>query len=175
MSRRSIIKKEHIEKAIEIVKQAEDLREMREALSVLLPELTGMNLTFVGKLIGKSRATVARYRRDFLLHLTEVGEKCWGGRRRFYLSLEEENRLLHTLHDKAQKAGFLVVNEIKKAFEFEVGHEIAESTIYRLLSRHGWRKIAPRRRHPKSNHEDHDEFKKNSKQKWLWRRKVATR
>jgi hypothetical protein len=34
------------------------------------------------------------------------------------------------------------------------------STIYRLLDRHGWRKLVPRPRHPKANPEEQAIFKK---------------
>ena len=47
-----------------------------------------------------------------------------------------------------------------KAFEKKVGHPVARFTIYRLLERHDWRKIAPRPRHPKADSEDQDAFKK---------------
>ena len=30
----------------------------------------------------------------------------------------------------------------------QVGHEVDDSTIYRLLARHGWRKLMPRPTHP---------------------------
>jgi transposase len=43
------------------------------------------------------------------------------------------------------------VATIKQAFEAQVGQEVAASTIYRLLHRHGWRKRAPRSFHPKAN------------------------
>ncbi|MBW2145601.1 MAG: winged helix-turn-helix domain-containing protein [Deltaproteobacteria bacterium] len=34
--------------------------------------------------------------------------------------------------------------EIKKALEKHVGHKVHKSTVYRLLKRQGWRKVAPR-------------------------------
>jgi Winged helix-turn helix len=42
-----------------------------------------------------------------------------------------------------------------------VQHEVHIDTIYRLLHRHGWRKLAPRARHPKANQEEQDAFQKN--------------
>ena len=56
----------------------------------------------------------------------------------------------------------LVVTEIKKAYESIVGRMVSESTIYRMLSRHGWRKIMPRPVHPKNDPDAVNEFKKNS-------------
>ena len=52
------------------------------------------------------------------------------------------------------------MSEIKRAFEAEVGHKVAKTTIYRMLDRHDWRKIMPRPRHPKSDTEAQEGFKK---------------
>jgi len=41
--------------------------------------------------------------------------------------------------------------EIQRACEERVGKSVAPSTIYRMLERHGWRKVVPRPRHPKAN------------------------
>jgi hypothetical protein len=54
----------------------------------------------------------------------------------------------------------LVVNEIKAALEKRVGHPVPKTTVYRMLHRHGWRKIHPRRRHPKQVPEVLEDFKK---------------
>ena len=72
-----------------------------------------------------------------------------GGRRRQNLSLEQEKSMLSTFFQKAQSGGVLVVSEIKSKYEELVGHPVHKSTVYRMLKRHGWRKIAPRPRHPK--------------------------
>lgn len=40
-------------------------------------------------------------------------------------------------------------SDIKAAYEEKVGHSIGSGQIYYTLKRHGWRKIKPRRRHPK--------------------------
>ena len=50
--------------------------------------------------------------------------------------------------------------EIKAAFEAEVGKVVAKSTIYRMLERCNWRKIAPRLRHPKADLAAQAAFKK---------------
>jgi hypothetical protein len=41
------------------------------------------------------------------------------------------------------------------------------STTYRLLARHGWRKVQPDTKHPKSDPALQDEFKKNFLKQWL--------
>jgi transposase len=51
-----------------------------------------------------------------------------------------------------------------RVFEAEVGHEVDESTIYRFLHRHRWRKLVPRPHHPKANAQEQATFKKPSQQ-----------
>jgi hypothetical protein len=43
---------------------------------------------------------------------------------------------------------------------------VASSTVYRILARHGWRKVAPDTCHPKHDAEAQAEFKKNSPKRW---------
>lgn len=67
--------------------------------------------------------------------------------------------------EKAEKGQITTASKIKEALEERIGHAVAESTVYRLLNRHGWRKIAPRPAHPKTNKEEQETFKKTSKMK----------
>jgi Winged helix-turn helix len=52
------------------------------------------------------------------------------------------------------------------------GTRVAESTIYRLLDRHGWRKLMPRPKHPKASPEAQEQLKKTLQRrcKRRWRR-----
>lgn len=90
-----------------------------------------------------------------------------GGRRRQNLSIEQEDEVLRPFLEEAGSGGILVVNPVKIAYEHAVGHVVPKSTVYRLLARHGWRKLAPRPRHPKANSEAQEEFKKNSRRSLL--------
>ena len=47
-----------------------------------------------------------------------------------------------------------------------LGQPVKPSVIYRLLARHGWRKVAPDTRHPKSQPEVQEAWKKNSRKNW---------
>jgi len=64
--------------------------------------------------------------------------------------------------DEAKKGGILIVSPIKSAYEQTVGREVPDSTVYRMLARHGWRKLAPDKRHPKTDPLAQEAFKKNS-------------
>jgi hypothetical protein len=76
--------------------------------------------------------------------------------------VKQEKDLLCTFMAKAERGGILEVSQVKASYEEAVGHVVPKSTIYRLLARHGWRKLAPRPRHPKSDPVRREEFKKNS-------------
>ena len=81
-------------------------------------------------------------------------------RQRAYLTLSEEKEFLSDFMEKAERGQVSTAKEIKAGLEKKLGHSIAESTVYRLLKRHGWRKIAPRPRHVKSDPVKQDSFKK---------------
>ena len=72
-----------------------------------------------------------------------------GGRRHQYLTEAEEARLLEPFLAQAERGGVLVATAVKTAYEQAVGRRVPKSTVYRLLARHGWRKVTPRPRHPK--------------------------
>ena len=44
----------------------------------------------------------------------------------------------------------LEVSRVKQAYEQVVGHVVPKSTVYRMLARHGWRKLTPPPRHPQA-------------------------
>ena len=52
------------------------------------------------------------------------------------------------------------MGQIWQANAQRIGHKVDDSTIYRLLHRHGWRMVTPRPRHPKSDLETQEQFKK---------------
>lgn len=51
------------------------------------------------------------------------------------------------------------------AYEERVGHSIGSSQIYRVLERHGWRKVMPRSKHPKKASEEVIAISKKLKKK----------
>ena len=110
---------------------------------------------------GVSKATVhqviSTYNRWGVVAVETPGK---GGRRHQYLTLEEEQQFLAPFFARAQTGEIATVREIWQAFEARVGHKVDDSTIYRLLDRHGWRKLMPRPRHPKADPQAQEQFKK---------------
>src|SRR5437660_9252472 len=115
---------------------------------------------------GVSKATVhqviSTYNR---LGASAVETPGKGGRRHQYLTQEEEKQFLAPFFARAQSGEIATVQEIWRAFEERVGHPVDESTIYRLLNRHGWRKLMPRPRHPQADPQAQEQFKKTLKRR----------
>jgi transposase len=121
----------------------------------------------IAKHCGVSKATVhqviSTYNR-FGVRAVETPGK--GGRRHQYLTREEERAFLAPFFARAEQGEIATTAEIQQAFESQVGHEVEDSTIYRLLNRHGWRKLVPRPRHPQANKAVQEEFKKTLRRRF---------
>ena len=167
MARPTIIDRELVQKAQTVVAQTADLQELREAQSILLPALHGVTLEETASLLGVSRATVHRLQTRFRKknHGTYV-PKSHGGRRRILMSLEEECAFLAPWAEQAKDGGILVVSVMRADLSQKLGRPVAASIVYRLLARHGWRKLAPDTRHPKSDPQIQENWKKNSPKRW---------
>jgi transposase len=103
------------------------------------------------------RKLQARYFKEGEAALRRGGR---GGRYFQNLTLEEERQLLEDFLAQAEKGGILEVSRVKAAYEQILGRKVPKSTIYRMLARHGWRKVMPRPRHPKADVSAQAEFKK---------------
>jgi len=86
-----------------------------------------------------------------------------GGRRWGFLSWPEEQQLLQSFYLRAGKGEIINVKKIHKSICEKLKKEVSIDYIYRLLHRHGWRKLGPRPRHPKTSVESQALFKKNSR------------
>lgn len=168
MARPKRIEPELVQKAQSVVGQTTDLQELREAQSILLTSLHGMTLEETASLLGVSRASVHRLQTRFRNKCrgTYVA-KPHGGRRRVNLSWEDEQAFLAPWAEQAKEGGVLVVSVMRADLSQRLGRPVAASVLYRLLARHGWRKVAPDTRHPKTDPAVQEEWKKNSPRHWL--------
>lgn len=94
---------------------------------------------------------------ETVLHLSGKG-----GRYRSNLSLEEEEALLAAFEGDGTLGAIVEVSHIQQAYEQYLGRPVPNSTVYRLLHRQGWRKLAPRSQHPKGEEARIERFKKTS-------------
>jgi transposase len=84
-----------------------------------------------------------------------------GGRRRAYLSWDDEVLFLDEFLEKATRGEIVTTREIHRSFEQLVGRTVNKSTISRLLKRHEWRAVVPRPVHEQANPQEQETFKKN--------------
>jgi transposase len=150
-----------IEEIARAMKQSNNPDEYRRIQCVYLgiknPEMPARQIAEI-TLFSESRvwAIYAKYRKNGLEALADGR----GGRYREYMSVEEEVEFLAPFEQKSQTGALATVREVKKSYEEKVGFEVHETTIYRLLERHGFRKIVPYKRHKKADIEAQESFKK---------------
>ena len=118
-----------------------------------IARITGLAVTTV-------RGLHARCRKH---GLDSLKDKPVGGRYRFNLTVDQERAVLAPFVSRAARGEVPLVTEIQHAVAKACGKAVHSSGIYKLLKRHGWRKIAPRRRHPDGDEHAQEEFKKTSR------------
>jgi transposase len=82
------------------------------------------------------------------------------------MTLEEEKSFLAPWLEQAMNGTLVVVSPIRAALSQHLGQPVKASVVYRMLARHGWRKVAPDTRHPKSDPAVQEAWKKNSRMSW---------
>jgi transposase len=168
MSRPRRIDPKLVAQARAVVAQATDLNDLRAAQAILLPALARTTLEETAALLGVGRATVPRLQQRFRegRKNPRSAPKRWGGRRRALMTLEEERAFLAPWVEEARSAGVLVVSPLRAALAEHLGRKVAASVVYRLLARHGWRRVAPDTQHPKHDPIAQAAWKKNSRTRW---------
>lgn len=63
--------------------------------------------------------------------------------------------------EQARSGQILTAAPVRAALEARLGRRVALSTVYNLLHRHGWRKLAPDRVHPQADPAQQARWKKN--------------
>jgi len=115
----------------------------------------------IAKHVGVSKATVNKTISEYnRFGPSIIDGKSKGGRRRSYLSFNDEILFLAPFLEKAIQGKIATIGEIHTAFNTLVNKKVAPSTIYRLLDRHRWREVVPRPTHPKSDKAAQESFKK---------------
>jgi transposase len=106
--------------------------------------------------------TISEYKKTGAKSIESVGK---GGRKNSYLTIDEEREFINTFVQQAQLGQIATTAVIKEAFEEKIGEKVHKTTIYRLLSRHQWRKIVPLPFHPKQDKKVQEDFKKTLEKK----------
>jgi transposase len=152
-----------------------ELAEFREArrrgleyqrfLCVWLRVDAGMSTKEIVRIVGWHVNTVRSAQKAFIDEgVSVLVDKKTGGRMRQNMTLEEERLFLDRFFEAARSGSLVTARGVKAALEERLGREVHESTVYRLLHRHKWRKVVPRPRHPRNDKEAAEAFKKRASQ-----------
>ncbi len=146
------IKKITAEQLVEIEKARKENKNktVERRLKALTLRAEGKSLTEIAEATGYHYAYVstmiAKYLREGLESVTK--SKYHGNHRN--MSYEAEAAVLAPFKAQAEKGQLVEIRVIAEAYQRAAGHKVAEKHIYRVLARHGWRKVMPRSKHPKS-------------------------
>lgn len=150
-------------RAREVIATAQTVEQLRQAQAVVLPLDHALSLADTARAIGLSTGWACQLRRRFIQGQT-VGAAhapTAGGRRRENMTVQQEREFLAPFLELAAGGGVLVVGQIKGALDQRLGRKVSLASVYNLLHRHGWRKLAPDKRHPQSDPLVQEEWKKN--------------
>lgn len=115
-----------------------------------------------GVSVSTVRRVLSTYNR---LGVAAVETPGTGGRRHQSLTLEQEQAFLQPFFTPAAAGEMATAAEIQPACEAAVQHPVHQSTIFRWLNRHAWRKRVPRPIHPKAEPAEQAAFKKPSRRR----------
>lgn len=157
-----VVRERKLERLLELQRSVKSVTQWRVLEAVWLREKLGLSGGEVSEALGYKLQSVhliwSKWNRQ--------GERLFagpgpGGRKHAYLTVEQEGDFLKPFIARASEGVLVTVKEIHSAYEARVGKRVALSTIYRVLARHGWRKLVPRKKHPKGDREEQEKAKKN--------------
>lgn len=139
---------------IRIARKQNRDKQIDNRLKVLELRSEGKGLEEIADITGFHRSYVSNIiRKYFEEGLQSVSEKHYHGNRR-NMSIEEEAQFLEQFCAMTEQGHELDIQRIRDAYEKKAGHNISCAQVYRVLHRHGWRKVMPRSKHPKKASEE---------------------
>lgn len=163
MRRPTVLPHVPVEELAVWAREAPEKGSYQRRLAIWMTAVHGFAAHYVADLLCVSTQAVwlwiSQYNREGPEGLRREGR---GGRRWGFLSLDEEAALLARLIKRAERGAVLSAGMVKQAVEKRLERAVSDGYVYRLLHRHGWRKLSPRPRHEKSNPKVQEAFKKNS-------------
>ncbi len=156
------------------MKGAETKEQFQRWQVIYLLKTTELRADTVADFVGVSAGTIYHWTSSYNRRgPQEYVLKGRGGRRHSYLSLEQEADFLKDISGDAELGLVVTAASVQQHVEEKFGLEVSDDYVYDLFRRHGWRKVAPRPRHPKKNIENQEAFKKNSPRSWMPSPRVA--
>lgn len=144
--------KEHLEAARHAVRLAKTADELRSAQAALLPLELGLSLEQTAIAIGRSKGKTCTLRTNFCKRIegkmAAPPSRC-NQRNRANRTLEEERIILQETFDSFGDRRILTIKQIAGKLCQKLDVSLSLSAIYRMLARHGWRKISSSTIHSK--------------------------
>jgi transposase len=150
-----------INRAINLRANHTNEREYRAALVFLMMSERTKTARQVAQFFGVTEKTVFDDM-DKIRNPESTSKGVWGGGNNHLMTFDEEESFLGEYLDKANEGQIINMTEMHVEFNRRVQKETPKSTFYRMLKRHGWRKILPDTIHPKADPEKQEMFKKNA-------------
>ncbi len=150
-----------IENSMKAFDKAEEFRRFQ---AIYLRLALNLEVKDIAKITCFSESWVRQIHHNYKkFGLEGLKSKPKGGRNNDLLSENQEVEVLSGIEAEAKVGGILEVSKVHAALEKYCDKSISKQTTYNILHRHGWRKIAPRPKHPKSDKEAQEAFKKTGK------------
>ena len=167
MQKRSFWKQCNNKRLEELLAQTKDLSLIKHIQAVYLKACCNLEAETIAKIVVLSKGYVWQIHAKY----KQIGEKAFelcnrGGRYHNNLSVDQEKSIISDITSDGDAGTILEISNIKRRYEAVAGKVVHKSVIYRMLKRHGWRKIAPRPSHPKNDKDAMDDFKRTS-HKWF--------
>jgi transposase len=125
------------------VKDSPDEHAHKRRMAIWLTRKGRLHAAKVAEAVGVSvqavRLWIGQYNRAGPGGLERKGR---GGRRRAFLSVNEESRILRPFLSRVRTGDVPRASEVKSAVETLLGRRVSMAYIYKLLSRHGWAQTA---------------------------------
>ncbi|MDR1841122.1 MAG: winged helix-turn-helix domain-containing protein [Holophagales bacterium] len=137
---------EVLEKAKELLTKAKEADDLRVLQAVVFPLAYGLTTQETAIAIGRSVRWTTKARNGFIRSGGLLQKPSNKTRNRAHMSKEEERAFLAPFFGNAVQGGVLVVSGIHEALEEHMGRRISLASVYKLLHRNGWRKLAPDKR-----------------------------
>ena len=146
------------------LKEAKDIGEYKRLQAVHLRDSLSLGVEAIAAATGFSVSHVKHIHSDYQSGgLTALRSKGKGGRYHAHMTQAQEEAFIAPFIDTAKAGHVLEVSKIHRALQDRLGKELNTQVTYNLLHRHGWRKIAPRPKHPHGDPQAQEAFKKTGR------------
>lgn len=118
--------------------EAVTVEEYQRVQAVWLQILFGLNAAEIGRALGLHTASVWRIHARYHSEGAKVFKTALkGGRRNANMDVFEEKKMMQPFLMRMRHEGRGEVAEIRRVYEAMLGRRVSDSTVYRLLKRHG--------------------------------------